>query len=184
MRPGAGKSKGSAFERQVCTQLSLWVTHGARSDVFTRNVSSGGQFTVRKSKDDNEHGVAGDIMAHHPSAYDFLKKVMVECKHHKDLNLDTYLYDTRGSSTLAKIIAKCEKEAGQSTVFWLLIAKQNNRAPLIFMGNHAGETATASCYKGFNLLGHLLHRVVYVFEFERFKQGVDPEKFVEKLGNT
>ena len=50
MRPGGGKPKGNEFERWVGRQLSIWITDGARTNIFARNVLSGGGFTVTLEK--------------------------------------------------------------------------------------------------------------------------------------
>jgi hypothetical protein len=50
MRKGGGKQKGSQFERDVCRELSLWVSHGKQEDVYWRSAMSGGRSTVAALK--------------------------------------------------------------------------------------------------------------------------------------
>lgn len=47
MKAGGGSRKGSAFEREVCVQLSLWWTQGSRDDVFWRTAGSGARAKMR-----------------------------------------------------------------------------------------------------------------------------------------
>ncbi len=61
MRPGGGHSKGASFERQVCRDLSLWLTEGKHDDCFWRSAMSGGRATVRFKKGRTSRSQAGDI---------------------------------------------------------------------------------------------------------------------------
>jgi hypothetical protein len=185
MRPGAGKQKGNAFERVVCRDLSLWLTKGSRADVFTRNITSGGQFTTRISSGDSEHGIPGDIMAHHPIAYKFLELFLVECKHHKDLSIDTYLYDARGTSSLAKIIGKCRKEAGQTSLHPMLVIKQNRYPALLVLMKEEAEAALGSVIRRMSLPYHALHSgSVFVFDFAHFRHVVSADSMIANMHVT
>ncbi len=109
--------KGGAFERDTGRRLSLWLTHGERKDLFSRNVLSGGRFTIQAGQGDFK-GNPGDLVFQDPISYDFMKGRMIECKHYGSLGWDAFLY---GSSkcflalTLAKLMddaAKAEKKPG------------------------------------------------------------------------
>jgi hypothetical protein len=182
MRPGGGKEKGSSFERVACKALSIWVTNGVRGDLFTRNVISGGTFTNKVAQGSREHGMPGDIMANHPQAYEFLSKFTVECKHHKDLNLDAYLYDMREASSLAKIINKTRKEAAHIQVRPMLVIKQNNRPSQIVLEADAGRCALQATGHRLHLPYHLLHTgQIYLFDFGCFTGAVYASRMLAAL---
>lgn len=90
MRPGGGKAKGTAFERQVCKELSLWVSHGKNQDLFWRSSISGGRATValRKGRDIK---AAGDICAVDPEGHKLTDRYFIECKHVRDLMLHRFM---------------------------------------------------------------------------------------------
>ena len=52
MRAGSSKAKGSQWEREVGKTFSLWLTNNERPDLFSRNVLSGGAFTIAHNKGD------------------------------------------------------------------------------------------------------------------------------------
>lgn len=178
MRPGGGKEKGAAFERKTGVALSGWITNSTRTDLFSRNVLSGGKFTLHAKKGERQ-GVPGDLMASHPLAYDFLKSFLVECKHKQDLELQAYFFDTKGSTFLARTIQLCRDQAKVAKVDWLLIAKQNLKPTLLLM-----EQALAQRVLAFvgptppYLFHHTVHNVA-IFPFDLFCKVV-PYKLFRK----
>jgi hypothetical protein len=119
VRAGGGKQKGSKFEREVCRRLSLWVTDGAKGDVFWRSAMSGGRATVGRG----EVRQAGDIAAVAPEGYKFCDQWFIECKHVRTLNLDSFLIKHTG--VLAKFWTKARREANRYRRHPLIIARQN-----------------------------------------------------------
>lgn len=87
MRKGGGKQKGASFEREVCKELSLWVSRGQRKDIFWRSAMSGGRSTVALKGGDKLTAQAGDVSAIDPMGQEFIETFLVECKAYKDLNL-------------------------------------------------------------------------------------------------
>lgn len=76
-----GKSaKGGIFEREFCTQLSLWWTYDKHDDVFWRSSNSGGRATTRGKTGKNTRGQYGDVAATHPSGQGLLRQVVFELK--------------------------------------------------------------------------------------------------------
>lgn len=120
-----GKQKGSAFEREVCKKLSLWVTGGKQKDVFWRSAMSGGRAT--RDKDVRQ---AGDITAVAPEGHILTDNVYIECKHYKDLNLASFLLEGRG--VLAQFWRKTCTEAVIRGKIPCIIAKQNAK-PTLFI---------------------------------------------------
>ncbi len=87
MKPGAGKRKGSSFERDICRYISNWLSNGQRDDLLWRSPNSGGKATVNKSSQ-----YSGDICLAYPEfgAKEFMDLFSVECKAYKDLDLFKY----------------------------------------------------------------------------------------------
>lgn len=145
MKAGGGKEKGSRFERDVGTDLSLWISKGGRADLFARNVLSGGQFTNQTKKGSLETGTPGDLMANHPLAFSFLSMFFIECKHYADLGFEALLFD-EDKSFLGRVMAKCKEQAHQATpeVFPIIVAKQNRRPSIIICDGEVGQTMLKS----------------------------------------
>ena len=135
MRKGGGKTKGSNFEREVCKTLSLWLSHGADSSLFTRNVLSGGAYTRRTS----DRGTPGDLAASDPRSHAFIQKYCVECKHHRDLLLSEFVLRPRRLSSLGQIIDKTDRQATEVRRYFFIVAKQNNREPVVLLPEIVGN---------------------------------------------
>ena len=90
MRPGMGKAKGSAFEREVCKKLSLWITDGKMDDCLWRSAISGGRATIahRKGKVVRQ---GGDICAVSLEGHVLTNKWYIENKHVKKMEAPTWL---------------------------------------------------------------------------------------------
>ncbi len=185
MKAGRGKQKGNAFELQTCKQLSLWVSRGTRADLFARNVLSGGRFTAAK-KAGQETSIPGDLMANSPLAYEFLSVFSIECKHWKSLALESFLFDFKGTSTLAKVIAHCMEDCAHARTHWLLIARQNRKPTMIFFSGELLPALQPSPQKQGRMRlhivtsKHLLHdgRVV-MMPLDTFLAGVQAEGFIQ-----
>lgn len=80
MRPGGGKSKGSAFEREIARILSLWWSKGERDDVFARTMSSGAWGTQRAKAGKKTFGQHGDLQAIDPIGQPFISACCIELK--------------------------------------------------------------------------------------------------------
>jgi len=80
MRPGGGKQKGSAFERKISKDLSLWWSCGKRDDIFYRTHSSGARFTKRFLGGKRTVGQAGDIHATDPTGKPLTDLLTIELK--------------------------------------------------------------------------------------------------------
>lgn len=122
MRPGGGKAKGSAFERQVCVALSKWVSHGKESDLFWRSAMSGGRATVARRKGVNIRQ-AGDICSVAPEGHAFTDQWFIECKFYKDLGIAQFLLNAKGP--LAAFWETAIEQARLCDRNPLLIVKQN-----------------------------------------------------------
>lgn len=135
MRAGGGHAKGAQFERQVCKELSLWITNGEREDIFWRSAMSGGKATRMKAAGKIASSMSGDIIATNSIGELLLKDFMVECKFYKNLNLNGLLLDLEtGINGFWKVALREAKAHGKIP---LLIAKQN-QFPVLVLTTNAG----------------------------------------------
>jgi len=75
-----GKRKGSAFERKICKELSLWWSKGKRDDIFWRTSGSGARSTVRSKKNKQTFGQGGDVQAADPIGQPLIDVFNIEMK--------------------------------------------------------------------------------------------------------
>ena len=116
MRPGGGKQKGSAFEREIAKKLSLWWSSGEDARVFWRSASSG-QIKA--------HGMAGDITSVHGGEA-FTSKVFIECKCGKQVDLtDWFRNSSKKRSNIKEWWAKAQEESAtvQCPFIWLVVKR-------------------------------------------------------------
>ena len=83
----SSKTKGGAFERDMCRALSLWMTDGKRDDVFWRSAMSGGRARVRFNKGEQPDVGGGDITAVDPAGHPLTSLYVIECKSVRDANV-------------------------------------------------------------------------------------------------
>lgn len=128
MRAGGGKGKGSSYEREICRRLSLWVTAGAATDVFWRSAMSGGRATVAHKKGQVVRQ-AGDITAVSPEGHSLCSRYYIECKHYKDLDIQSFFLTGKG--LLAKFWKTTVREAKKHGRYPVLIVRQNRVPDLV-----------------------------------------------------
>jgi hypothetical protein len=125
-RPG----KGAGFERLLCRTLSLWLSEGEHRDLFSRNVLSGGRFTLA-AKQNRARGMPGDVMPADPAAFAFASVFMVEAKHWRSLGLDQFILRPTAKCPLLAAWNHAVADAKSVGLVPLLIAKQNNMPTLV-----------------------------------------------------
>jgi len=143
-----GHGKGASFERDVCRALSLWVSAGERKDLFWRAAMSGGRATVARKRGEKVHQ-AGDITAVHAEGHKLTDDVYIECKHYRDLELDSFI--VCGTGKLTRFWRETLKKAAQNQRYPMLIAKQNFLPTLVIThsplwGPPAVKVGVRSCY--------------------------------------
>src|SRR3990167_7811225 len=131
MRPGGSSTKGASFERQVCRQLSLWISSGERDDVFWRTAMSGGRATIGLRSGKNRGAQAGDAQAIDALGDAFMKVFSVECKHVKTLQLGQMLAKHTGKSHDYWIKHRRESAAFKREPF--MVARENRYPTLLFV---------------------------------------------------
>jgi hypothetical protein len=141
MRKGGGKSKGAAFEREVCVLLSRWVTAGKRDDCYWRSAMSGGRSTVARRKGVSLATQAGDISCIHPDGHRLTNKFYIECKHYKDLN---FLGLLKGTGYLVEFWLETKQQAQRYQKLPMLIAKQNLLPTMICLSTEGASQLQVS----------------------------------------
>ncbi len=131
MKPGGSSAKGGAFERQVCKDLSLWISNGQKTDLFWRSAMSGGRATLLFKKDEVSASQSGDITAIDSGGLAFASKYFIECKHRKHLSMHQII--TGGNGDLIKSWEKTCKQAIDHKKRPIMIARQNHMPRLIIM---------------------------------------------------
>lgn len=122
------KQKGASFEREVCKQLSLWVSHGKQEDVFWRSAMSGGRSTVAAARGKRLATQAGDISPIALIGIPFARIFLIECKHYANLDYQSLI---TGKGHLIDFWLTVRKEANRCGKMPLLIAKQNRVLPVV-----------------------------------------------------
>lgn len=126
-RKGRGKSKGSAFERSICRQLSLWWSKGRHDDIFWRTSNSGGRATVRNSTTGE-----GDIGAVRPSGHLLIKAFTFElkCGYNSATPFDLVDMPKKSKQRLwEQWITKLSVKRKD----WIIIAKRDRRKAVVAM---------------------------------------------------
>lgn len=163
MKQGSQKSKGNAFENKVAKDLSSWLTDGSREDVLIRSQNSGGRATVLNYAGKNFVSQAGDITAVDQEGFTLMDTFIIECKHHKNLYLDSLLFNSRKDGIIAhwkKLLKECETFSRSP----MYIARQNGK-PILVAFDSFGVNF-------FNLKQHLtasFHQIdLYIVHFDTF----------------
>lgn len=134
MRGGrAPNAKGSAFERHICRQLSMWVSNFKQSDCLWRTPNSGGRERLSRLKKDSTDKAkhAGDITSTDPMGDLLVKLFIIECKAHRDLNWHHMIYGSIGKVRLWW--DKLYQDSYELKRMPMLIAKQNFQKPIVVL---------------------------------------------------
>lgn len=135
-----GAHKGSAFERHLCTTLSLWWTEGKRDDIFWRSSCSGGRATIRSRKNKKTSNQYGDITAIDSIGQPLLDLCIVEAKRgYKDSNIACMVDRPRNikQQTFEAWIEQSVQAMENADSFaWLLIVKRDRRETMVYMPDY------------------------------------------------
>lgn len=123
MKAGRGSQKGAEFERRICKRLSLWVSEGARDDLFWRTSLSGGRATLQLRQDIINRAQAGDMTAIDPEGYALAGKCLFEYKFYKRLRIAEGLFKRTGE--FHKFWYSTVKAAKRVDKIPILVARQN-----------------------------------------------------------
>lgn len=163
MKNGGGKQKGASFERLVCKHLSLWITKGAKQDVFWRSAMSGGRSTVLNRKGVAAAAQSGDISAVAPEGHKFISSFFVECKFYRDLSLLSFMFGhARGK--LHEFWRVAQQEAAKHKKAPMLIAKQNVEKAIVLL--HDPVDWSPEFRSTADPLAYIITEEAYVYWFE------------------
>jgi len=176
MKQGAQKSKGNAFENKIAKELSLWISNKERSDIFDRSPASGAKATLNFLKNsDLFANQTGDIVALDKEGYPLTKQFVLECKHHKLLNLEGLFYQTK--SGIVSFWPKLITESIRVDKEPFIIMRQNYRDILIGLSQKG--------IKLFDLdqcvLAHIKWLDMYILPWQRFITYADPKALTTKI---
>ena len=133
----AKSSKGSAFERLICTELSLWWTDGERDDVFWRTSISGGRATTRGKKGKQTTGQHGDVAATDPIGKPLIDLITIEIKRGYSKSSIQDLIDRSDKSAQQEYEKWIDKAITSSEAagsdFWMIITRRDQRKAIVLM---------------------------------------------------
>lgn len=128
-------SKGSAFEREICTKLSLWWSDGKDDAIFWRTSGSGARATARKKKNKKTFGQSSDIQAINPDGQPLIDLFSIELKRgYSSATLMDILDKSEWASeqTFESFIKQAvEGHQNAGSYYWMLITKRNQRRALV-----------------------------------------------------
>lgn len=137
MKSGGGKSKGSGWERNVCRELSLWISEGERDDIFWRSAMSGGRATIGLREGIDRKSQHGDISAIAAAGEKLLEHFILECKFYKDFEIFKGMVKDNGLlfSFWDHLKQYCRAVRKQP----LLIGRQNLMPPFVLITPEAAQ---------------------------------------------
>lgn len=145
--------KGSAFEREVCQDLSRWWSQDfdePRDDIFWRSSNSGGRATVRGRRGKSTFGHCGDIAAVDPIGQPLLDFVTIEVKRGYSSETLASLLDCgrkaaqqQWESWIQQAIEASERAKSFS---WMIVAKRDQRERIVAFDKSAFD-AIRSCFR-------------------------------------
>jgi len=135
-RKGRGMKKGSAFEREICKQLSLWWTGSERDDVFWRTSGSGARAKTRAKTGGQTFGQYGDVQATDPIGQPLLDLFSIEIKrgYSKATLSDFVDSKQKAKPQLQKFLEQTIKDSQLKggMCSWMLLVKRDYKNTLLF----------------------------------------------------
>lgn len=130
-----GNRKGSAFEREICKNLSLWFSHGEREDLFHRTAGSGARSTRRAKRGKRTANSAGDIGYLDAAGKPLMEAITFELKCGYNNTDTTSLIDTASGRKPPQLLEFIKQaiESGNNaqSKYWAVIHKRNGKQTLI-----------------------------------------------------
>lgn len=173
-----GKGKGSAFERQVAKQLSLWLSEGLEDSWVWRTSNSGGRATIRTRQGKGTSGGSGDLTyTDHRAAWFFdLFSIELKCGY-ANAEISALIDSNQAEPMLLKFWKQATTDADPHSVKSpILIVKRNNKVPLLFLSKYTYAKLVA-VFGQFPLPRATLiteHCKLVVVHFQQFLNLVDP----------
>lgn len=172
MKSGAGKRKGSQFERAISKQISLWWSNGEYHDICWRTSSSGAHGTISKSK---VSGHWGDICAAHPSIEPLFKICCFELKHYKEIDITEVLRELKNNKLLI-FWNQTLRSAVFSGRIPVLLCKTNNFPTMLVMKKIDAFAFVGVMNKKLPFIS--IGEKLCVFNFDSFLENANKDKFI------
>jgi hypothetical protein len=157
--------KGSSFERDVCHQLSLWITNGINDDVLWRTSGSGARATSRGKKGLNTANSAGDIAYLSPEGKPLLDLVTFELKKgynsvtiEQIFNGEIKIDPKKKQENLLSFFRQAIQSATEAgSPHWMVIHKPDHRDTMLYMDESLFDiVVTANKQSGLSVFRSML----------------------------
>jgi|SRR6188768_3915715 len=136
--------KGGKYERELCRDISLWLSYGTDDDCLWRSSQSGGRATTRAKKGKKTEGHTGDLSATNKIGRKFLKRFAVEIKRGYGEMSIVDVFDRpkkrrkapkgKRKPTYRQWFRQAERSMEQSGSYsWMVIHRRDRRDALVFL---------------------------------------------------
>lgn len=130
-------NKGIPFEREICKQLSLWMSQGKSDDLFWRTSGSGARATTRAKQGKNTAAHYGDVLAVDQRGQPLMDLVSIELKKgypgaHLSDALEAKQARTPGENWEG-FIEKARIDAYNAGCYWMLIHRRDSREAMVYI---------------------------------------------------
>ena len=176
MKKGGGKSKGSAFERKICQELSKWVSYDKRDDIFWRSAMSGGRATVGMKRGITRTSQAGDITAIDSSGQKLTNNFVIECKFYRNIHIESMMFGKPKNNSILEFWTKLYTDSLKLGKDMMLIIKQNNSSTLIALPVYSYLNSALKDYDNVKPVASFMNTNpgCYLYDFKKFLKEVDP----------
>lgn len=175
MKSGGGVLKGGAFEREICKDLSKWISYGERDDIFWRSAMSGGRATIGFKKGIKRNTQVGDITAIDPLGNKLTDLYVAECKFYRNIHLHSMLFGVPKNNSIYEFWITLNNQAKKVDKYPFLIIKQNGMPKLLGLATSPLQKTLKEDYNITPLatFSYMLP-VCYLYEFVYVLNLVDP----------
>jgi len=172
-----GKQKGSAFEREICQELSKWISYGERDDIFWRSAMSGGRATVGMKRGIQRTSQAGDITAIDSLGQKLTDKFVIECKFYRNIHIESMMFGKPKNNSILEFWTKLYTDSLKLGKDMMLIIKQNNSPTLIALPVYSYLNSALKDYNdNIKPIASFMNTNpgCYLYDFKQFLKEVDP----------
>lgn len=169
MKSGGGKAKGSAFEREVCKKLTIWVTGQEKPYVFWRSPSSGSVATIAQSSN-----ISGDIISVKEDGNFFTDVFSIECKDgYPDAEI-MKIFKNNKNDIIQEFWKQCITDARKANKQGMLIFKKKGFPIIVGIedGTKISKVMKDKISKNVTISYDILPHIVF-FEFDEFLNSLD-----------
>ncbi len=171
-----GKSKGSAFEREICKMLNVWLTGKEKPYVFWRSPSSGALATIHVENED----MSGDITGFSEEAKIICSVLNFELKTgYKETSIDKFLKYNK-TDKLKEFWNQCINDCNDKKHPVLIYRKKGLNTPWVCIDNSLFNVLYRKLKNYRYIILHFRElRDMYIFELKEFFDAVKPNDIKE-----